>query len=170
MQTNPSRSHTPPDQDILWLKPLQSQAQTTRDHPGVCQRYANYLVLNLFAHSPCLTHCCLGGRGEGLWLRHSLCSPASWLTLMALTTWPCTARCVPLLSGAASNELSFQQTIFFICWPYCTWMKPKSGSLFISFVYTFLSEGRVQAFNTHSPRGHCPPGGEELVFQATLGL
>lgn len=136
MQTNLSRSHTPPDQYILWPKPLQSQVQTTRDHLGVCQNYPNYLILSLFSTLTFLTHSFPWEYGEGLWLRHSLqlLLPRGWPWYYS--TWPCMAQWIPLLSGTVSNELSFQQTILLICWPYCTWIKPKSWLLFITVLHT----------------------------------
>ena len=110
MQTNLSRSHTPPDQYILWPKPFQSQVQTTRDHPGVCQNYPNYLILNLFS-TLTLPHPFLPLRIRRRALAQAFPSapPASWLTLI-LSHVALHGSVSPPTLRTVSNEPSFQLT------------------------------------------------------------
>lgn len=136
----------PPDQYTLWPKPLQSQVQTTGDHPGVCQNYPNCLILNLFSTltSP---HPFLPLR---IWRRalaqaFPSAPPASWLTL----TLPHAAlhgSVSPPTLRTVSNEPSFRLTILLICRPYCTWIKPKSWLLFITVLHIPFFWGESPGF------------------------
>lgn len=171
MQTNLSRSHTPPDQYILWPKPLQSQVQTTRDHLGVCQNYPNYLILSLFS-TLTLPHPFLPLRIRRRALAQAFPSApsASWLTLILLhaalhgSVSPPPLRNCKLWTIFSTDYPSHLLALLYLN------KTQILVTLYYSFAYTFLSEGRVQAFNTHSHRGHWPPGDWELVFQVTVGL